>query len=267
MGPGLTKALETNADKIIQTIRFDGKNKNQTYSAFTAKLQQAFTDSNRADWTQERRVKVLLNAVTDSRLTFSVMHVGTHPTMQYNYNDASNYLQEVLLDKYGPGSENKGNRGVAAFDSGGRGRGRGGRGGRSGGRSGGRGRGRGGRGRGGKQQLTAFDPSKLDAYYSYSAYKNFTQEQKDMIRAAKDSKAKGDGNYARTNSQIASILSTQKETARQLAALTSTLDVAAAVNNMGTQSIGAAISGKRKRTMTPGAPTYQEVDGVMVRIT
>jgi hypothetical protein len=259
LGPGLTKALETNADKIISTIRFDGKNKNQTYSVFTAKLQQAFTDSNRADWTQERRVKVLLNAITDSRLTFAVMHVGTHPTMQYDYNASSNYIQEVLLEKYGSGSENKGNRGVATVDSGGRSRGRGGRGGRSGGRPGGRGR---GRGKSGAKQLITFDPKKLDAYYSYNAYKNFTQEQKDLIRAAKDSKGKGNG---KTNSQIASILSTQKETAKQIAALTSTLDVATAINNLGAQSIGASISGKRKRI--PGAPTYQEVDGVMVRIT
>jgi hypothetical protein len=267
LGPGLTKALESSADKIIQTIRFDGKYKNHTYSAFAARLQQAFTDTNRTDWTQPRRVKVLLQAITDSRLAHAVMHIETHPTMQYDYQAASNFLQETLLNKFGPGSENKGGRGLGAFEVTGTGntRGRGGRGGRSGrsnGRSGGRGRGR-GRGQGGGK--TVFDPQKLDAYYAFSAYKLFTPEQKDMIRAAKDSKkTKGS---SKGSSQISSLLTSQKETARQIAALTASLEVATAVNNVGAQSIGAAISGKRKRAPTAGMPTYQEVDGVMVRIT
>ena len=92
LGPGLIKALESSADKIIQTIRFDGKNKNQTYSAFAAKLQQAFTDTNWNDWTQPRWVKVLLQAITDSRLAHAVMHVESHPTMQLDYQAASNFI-------------------------------------------------------------------------------------------------------------------------------------------------------------------------------
>jgi hypothetical protein len=105
-----------------------------------------------------------------------------------------------------------------------------------GGRSGGRG------GRNGKRRaLTKWDPSKPGAYYDYKAYQKFTPEQKALNKAARD----------KSGISSKSAISKLDSLTSKVAALTSSLETAQAVTQHqaqgGTQSIGAAISGKRKR--------------------
>jgi hypothetical protein len=87
--------------------------------------------------------------------------------------------------------------------------------------------------------LTKWDPNQPGAYYTKSAYARMTAEQKAKNYEAK----KKAGTGQRQNSQVAAIATlTQK-----VQELTNNLEVAQAVNQHQTQSIGATISGKRKR--------------------
>ena len=87
--------------------------------------------------------------------------------------------------------------------------------------------------------MTKWDPNQPSAYYTKKAYVRMTPEQRTKNYEAKRQAGTGQ----RQNSQVAAIATlTQK-----VQELTNNLEVAQAVNQHQTQSIGATISGKRKR--------------------
>ena len=95
MGPGVTRAIRAEADKIIQNTKYDGKAKGFAFDKMVTALAQAFIDSE-IQWTEERKVQKLLNAITDSSLIAAKHAIMASTTLRDSYQDSVNYLQELV---------------------------------------------------------------------------------------------------------------------------------------------------------------------------
>ena len=96
LGPGVTRALRASADKIIQTSKYDGKDrKGYTFDKLVTRLTEAFIDSG-IDWDEERKVQKLLETINDSSLSAAKHAIMASLTLRQNYQDSVNYLQELI---------------------------------------------------------------------------------------------------------------------------------------------------------------------------
>jgi hypothetical protein len=232
LGPAITKSLEATADKLIRTTKYSGA-KGFTFDRMVTMMTQGFIDCG-TEYSEDKKVGMLLDAITDSSLEATKLAVLASEKLENDFQAAVGYIQQQIAKRGDPNS--KGTRGVAAYGSGGRGN---------------QGRGRNGKGRGGGRQrrrtwkpagsgrpLEKWDPTKPGAWYSFKAFRKFTPEQKAKNREAKGRSGNNTTITPSPNAQIAAL-------SQQIATLTSNLESAQAVNEH--QSIGAAISGKRKR--------------------
>jgi hypothetical protein len=243
LGATITKALEAKADHLIRTLQFNGQTKGLSFDKFITTFTQAFLDCG-MEYPEDKKVSLLLRAITDTSLQIACGQIRGSRDLKKDFTAAVSYIVEELASR--ADTHSRGARNVSSTNRGSRG-GRGGRSGRNdrnhrGGRGRGRGgrSGRGGRGshsRGGEGPLNKWDASKPGAWYSYKAYVNFTPEQK---RLNKEAKEKAGIPTTNRTSNIAALTQRIEE-------LATNIEVAQAVNQHQSQSIGATISGKRKR--------------------
>ena len=235
MGPGVTRAIRAEADKIIQNTKYDGKAKGFAFDKMVTALAQAFIDSE-IQWTEERKVQKLLNAITDSSLIAAKHAIMASTTLRDSYQDSVNYLQElVAIRDQHPGTSSL--HTVAAIESSGDDASN-------------------NDGTEGNDDhpspLEEWDPSQPGAYYSSKAYAKLTPEQKELHAKANEgdssTEKKATGRKGkRDSSKISDLIAIQNEQAAQIAKLISDLDAARAVaEHQGTVSIGATISNKRR---------------------
>jgi hypothetical protein len=226
LGPSITKSLEAIADNVIRTIKYTGKG-SFTFDRLVTMMIQGFIDCG-TEYTDYKKVDMLLKAIHDPSLSSVKLNVRSSKELKNDFHETVAFIQEHLAERTDYG--NKGDRTVATTSSSSS---------TSNSRSG-RGRGRSGNGKSGKsggtRGLAAWDPKNPGAYYSPKAWKAMSKAQRQQHFDAKAAKNNGgNGGY---NAQI-------KALNEKVAALTSNLEAAQAVAEH--QSIGAAISGKRKR--------------------
>jgi hypothetical protein len=245
LGPSITKALEAKADHTIRTLQYNGQTKGLSFDRFVTNFTQAFLDCG-LDYPEDKKVSLLLRAITDPSLQIACGQIRCSRDLKVDFTAAVSYIVEELASR--ADSHSRGSRNVSTVDR------RGGRGGRN------SGRGRGGRGTSGRgnrsgrgsgrgnnrsstpatsEGLTKWDPNQPGAYYTKKAYARMTPEQRTKNYEAKRQAGTGQ----RQNSQIATLTSLTQ----RVQELTNNLEVAQAVNQHQSQSIGATISGKRKR--------------------
>ena len=231
LGPEVTKTLRANAAKVISTIKYNGQSKGLSFNKMSTTLTQAFLDCG-VEYPEDQKVALLLDTINDPSLQALKLAIDADERLSGSYQASINFIKQQIAKR---GDTHRGSRNVSAGRSSGR-TARGGQGQGGGGRGGGRG------GRNGKRRaLTKWDPSKPGAFYEYKAYQKFTPEQKALNKAARD----------KSGISSKSAISKLDSLTSKVAALTSSLETAQAVTQHqaqgGTQSIGAAISGKRKR--------------------
>jgi hypothetical protein len=234
LGPGITKSLEAVADKIIRTVKYSGSSRGFTFDKMVTALTQGFIDCG-TEYTEAKKVQMLIDAITDPSLESAKQNIRSCDKLKNNFLEAVANIQEQLAERVDV--NNRGTRMVSAF----------------------------GKKTGGgttpskkrrfdnSNRLAAWDPSNPGALLTTKCWHSLTAAQKKQHRAARfnnrKSKARSNNttnnttnNNGNTNtsykSQIAAL--TQK-----VSALENNLEAAQAVNEH--QSIGAAISGKRKR--------------------
>jgi hypothetical protein len=225
LGPSITKSLEAIADNVIRTVKYTGKG-SFTFDRLVTMMIQGFIDCG-TEYSDYKKVDMLLKAIHDPSLSSVKLNVRSSKDLKNNFHETVAFIQEHLAERTDYG--NKGDRNVATTSTSSS---------TSNSKSG-RGRGKSGSGKSGKSVkggLAAWDPKNPAAYYSPKAWRAMTKAQRQLHFDAKAAKnSGGGGNY---NAQI-------KALNEKVAALTSNLEAAQAVAEH--QSIGAAISGKRKR--------------------
>ena len=180
LGPSEQRAQTAEADTIIETLTFDGRNRNFTFAKFTTKLTKAFLDQGPDDqMSDEKKVTKLLKAIKCPNLTASKSTIMATEHLKTDYQAAVSFLQEqVSTELAATRGRPQDSRNVSSLDRSSRG-GRGGRG------RGGRRGGRGGRGRGGG--ATRFDPANPNAYLARATWVAMTPAQQEAARAARTS--------------------------------------------------------------------------------
>jgi hypothetical protein len=233
----MVKSLEAQANHVLLRTKYTGQSKGFTFDRFISTMEHAFNDCGVA-CTESQKVTILLNSIADTTLGQTKHAIKSCKQMKNNFSEAVAYFVEELASRTNTNS--RGHRNVSSFGKSGRRKSRGGRGGHGG--RGGRGSGKKG---GGKkwsstssQAFDKWDPAKPGAYYSYKAFHKFTPEQRAQNKQAREQAGIGTANRS-TNHQLAELKQ------QMIATLTSNLEVAQAVTEH--QSIGAAISGERKR--------------------
>ena len=146
--------LKAAADKVLQSTFYDGQKHNFTFETYSSRLARAFADLADAGEPvpDERKVRILLLGIRDSRLDTAKGQIMASPAMSASYDAAVNFVAQ-FSDALAAVSQ--GRRRVSAVDA------RGSKSGQHGGRSSGRGRGgrgrgvaHGGRGRGGRSRAS-----------------------------------------------------------------------------------------------------------------
>lgn len=189
LGESFQARTKAQADRVMETVFYDGKARNFTFEKYCEKLNAAFEDLAQAgeELTTSRKVRKLLTGITDPVLAHAKTQVLATPHLKNDYTQAMNFIAEFADTSE---SMRTRTRNISSMSRDGGGRGQQGRGGRGRGRSGrfgrGRGRGRGGRGRG----ATHFDPSNPGKYYDYNAWLTFTPEQQQQVRDARGGSSK-----------------------------------------------------------------------------
>jgi hypothetical protein len=191
LGESYSSRIRSQADNTIENSFYDGKSRSFTFERYCEVLKTAFTDiENTGEAVSEtRKVRVLLQGITDPRLITAKSTVIATPALKDTFDNAINFIAQFQVER----SSHEGTRGaqqrnVSALTShnrGGSGRG-GGRGGRGAGRSGQRGGGRSTSGRSGAGRTVQSGRSSVDStgrpYYSYQDWRAMTTDQQQRIR-------------------------------------------------------------------------------------
>jgi hypothetical protein len=184
LGKSLNDKIQSDADKVLETMFYDGKSRNFVFETYCSKMNQAFTDIEKCgDEQQEsRKVRIFLKGIRAPELMIAKSQILATAHLQATVAEAMNFIKvyKNQLESQKPASRN-----VSSFETGGRGRGGGRGGGR--GRSGGRGRGS-GKGRGDAKGKSAYDPKKN--HYTTPAWKSLTSEEQQKFRDSRTSKAR-----------------------------------------------------------------------------
>jgi hypothetical protein len=227
LGPGITKSLEAVADKIIRSVKYSGSSRGFTFDKMVTALQQGFIDCG-TEYSETKKVQMLIDAITDPSLESAKQNIRSSDKLKNNFLEAVANIQEQLAERVDV--NNRGTRMVSAFGK------------KSSGSSSSKKK-RFDTSKFDKNRLNAWDPSKPGALYTNKVWHSLTAEQKKQHKAARFNK-KSNGSTGRSNtnngykSQIAALN-------QKVSELESNLAAAQAVTEH--QSIGAAISGKRKR--------------------
>ena len=98
LGDAFQARLRAKADQLLESTYYDGSKRNFSYEHFIETLQRAFTDleSTGEIVSEERKVRLLMTGVNDSRLESAKNQILATPTLRATFENASNFLAEVL---------------------------------------------------------------------------------------------------------------------------------------------------------------------------
>lgn len=189
LGESFTARLRSNADQLMENTFYDGKSRSFTFEKYCEVLKGAFTDveSTGEDVSEQRKVRILLHGIHDSRLQQAKSQVLATPNLKSTFDNAVNFIAQFLDEKRSYTSTQKMQpRNVSGVQA------RYGRGGRYDGR--GRGRGRGtsagrgrGRGRGdGRGRFTRATGTVSDKYYTPDEWAALTLDQQQKVRELRE---------------------------------------------------------------------------------
>jgi hypothetical protein len=96
-----TARLRARADNIMENTFYDGKSRSFTFERYCEVLQGAFTDifSTGEEVSQARKVRILLNGISDSRLQHAKSQVLATPALKETFESAVNYMAQFLDEK------------------------------------------------------------------------------------------------------------------------------------------------------------------------
>ena len=165
-GDAFQSRLRAKADQVLESTYYDGTKRNYTYKRYIESLQRAFTDleSTGKVVSNERKVRVLLLGVADSRLESAKNTILATPALRANFEVASNYLAEVLDSKVSYSATTRKAR-ISSIQSN---------------KNGGNGN---KRNNGHQTPTKGFDPNK---YYPFRKWIKLSKEQQQMVREARD---------------------------------------------------------------------------------
>jgi hypothetical protein len=226
LGPNITKSLEAIADNMIRTIKYTGKG-SFTFDRLVTMMIQGFIDCG-TEYSEYKKVDMLLKAIYDPSLSSVKLNVRSSRELKDDFHATVSFIQEHLAERTDYG--NKGDRNLASTAT----------------TTSKKRRGKAGKSRkknssGASQGLDAWDPNNPGAYFSAKGWKSLTRAQKQQHFDAKASRQ----NRQRSSNDGSSYKAQISALSEKVATLTSNLEAAQAVAEH--QSIGAAISGKRKR--------------------
>jgi hypothetical protein len=225
LGPNITKSLEAVADNLIRTIKFTGNtNRGFTFDKMVTTLAQGFLDCG-TEYSEHKKVDLLIKAINDPFLTEAKLQIRSSPLLKNSFHEAVSFIQELLAERVD--HSNKGTRNVASATT------------RNSSR---RGKNSSKKGGGG---LDKWDPNNPGAHYTWKCWRSLTQAQRDKCKEAHKKKKTNSGGNSSGNSGGGGYKAQIAALNQKVATLTTNLEAAQAVAEH--QSIGAAISNKRKR--------------------
>ena len=101
LGDTFQARLRSCADQIIETIYYDGMKQNFSFEKYIETLQKSFVDleSTGEHISEERKVRILLNGISDNRLEAAKNQVLTTQALHDTFENATNFLSQVLDSK------------------------------------------------------------------------------------------------------------------------------------------------------------------------
>jgi hypothetical protein len=244
LGESYTARLRAKADMTMENTFYDGKSRSFTFERYCEVLQGAFTDifSTGEEVSQARKVRILLNGITDSRLQHAKSQVLATPALKETFENAVNYMAQFLDEKRSY-STNRGTQRNISFTQtsqdrshGKSGTGRGHSRGRGHSASGRGGRGRGGGGRGYNNKANEV----TDKYYTPEEWKQLTSEQQARVRELRSNRDKRRGVQVVESRNV-------KQKSDDISAITnSTAGAAVPTVSTATASIGAVTTNRSR---------------------
>ena len=93
--------LHSCADQIIETAYYDGTKQNFSFEKYIKTLQKSFVDleSTGEHKSEERKVRILLNGISDNCLKAAKNQVLATQALHDMFENATNFLSQVLDSK------------------------------------------------------------------------------------------------------------------------------------------------------------------------
>ena len=183
LGDSFTARTVAAADRTLETIFYDGKARNFPFEAFSEKLTKAFTElgENEEEYTDAKKVRKLLSAITDPSLDAAKTTVLATPNLRSDYDAALNFIAEVVDTKrqmMGRSRHISSVRGAPGGKA-------------STGRKFVKGQQRGNKGGGNKGEPSAFDRTDPGRTYSPKEWRTLSQAERALVREAREAKEAG----------------------------------------------------------------------------
>ena len=101
MGSTFQARLRAKADQTLETTYYDGTKRYFSFEKYTETLQRAFIDlqSTQEKVSEERKIHVLLNGISDRRLEAAKNQVIASNHLQSTFEIATNFLNQALDSK------------------------------------------------------------------------------------------------------------------------------------------------------------------------
>ena len=101
IGSTFQARLRSKVDQMLETTYYDGTKRHFSFEKYAETLQRAFIDlqSTQEEVSEERKVHVLLNGISDPRLEAAKNQVIPSDHLQSNFEIATNFLNQALDSK------------------------------------------------------------------------------------------------------------------------------------------------------------------------
>ena len=241
-GSSFVARLRAEADKVLETLVYDGRSRNFTFERYCEKLNRAFEDLDEAGerLSEARKIRVFLRGLSDPSLMNVKTQIQATPALADNFTAAVNFTAQYIAtsiintparNRNVSATGRTSGRGNDSARGRGHGRGRGeSRGGRGGGRYSGRGRSN-SRG-GGRQGAGRIN----DRYYTHAEWHALSAEEKQRVRDLRN---------GQDRRRSVAFVSTEEEDTRNVRQRTDDMDTAVVIQMPEQRNVGAVMSQRR----------------------